>query len=55
MIQQAVLSGRMDRRDDAYADQEREDDLGAFAGLRFVIPAGLLLWAALAFLLIHFL
>ena len=55
MINQAVLGGRMDPCDHAASEIEREDDLGFAAGLRLLIPAGLILWAAIAFLLIHFL
>lgn len=55
MIQHAALSGRMNHYDDAYSDAEREDDLGFMAGLRFLVPAGILLWLALAYLLIRFL
>ena len=55
MIQQAALSGRMNQFDDAYSDTDREDELGFMAGLRFLVPAGILLWLALAYLLIRFL
>ncbi len=55
MSNQAVLGRRMNPRDHAYSETEREDDLGFAAGLRFLIPAGLIIWAAIAFFLIHFL
>jgi len=55
MSNQAVLGRRMKPRDHAYSETEREDDLGFAAGLRLLIPAGLILWVAIAFLLIHFL
>jgi hypothetical protein len=54
MINQAVLGGRMDPREAAFFESEREDDLGFAASLRLLIPAGLLLWAVIAFLLFHF-
>ena len=53
MINQAALSGRMDQRDHAYPETEREDDLGFAAGLRLLIPAGILLWIAVIYMLIH--
>lgn len=34
--------------------EEREDDLGFAAGLRFAIPAGLALWGAAVFAVIRF-
>ncbi len=57
MINSAVLSGRMDQRDHAYSESEmeREDDLGFAAGLRVLIPAGILLCVAIVFLFIYFL
>ena len=55
MINQAVLGGRMDQRDQAHADAEREDDLGFMAGLRLLIPVGIVAWIAIAYLLIRFL
>jgi hypothetical protein len=55
MINQAVLGGRMDQRDQAFPEMEREDDLGFMAGLRLLIPVGVLLWVVVAFLLIRFL
>ncbi len=53
MAQSVVLGGRMDHRDHAHPETEREDDLGFAAGLRLLIPAGILLWIGIAFLLIH--
>jgi len=49
MITQAVLSGRMDQREHAFPETEREDDLHFMAGLRLLIPAGILVWAVIAF------
>lgn len=55
MIQAAVLSGRMEQRDDTGSEGERQDDLGFVAGLRLLIPAGILLWIAIAYFLMRFL
>jgi len=55
MINQAVLGGRMDQRDQAFPETEREDDLSFMAGLRVLIPAGVLAWIVIAYLLIRFL
>ncbi|GIW04422.1 MAG: hypothetical protein KatS3mg059_1042 [Thermomicrobiales bacterium] len=38
---------------DARQDQQSPDDLGALMALRVLVPAGLVLWAAIAWLLVH--